>query len=454
MPRGRLSWWWTLPRHPEPYRPPCRTYDGSGGFTLLELLLVVTVLSAVAWMALGVVDNDSNQVRFDDTRNRLTAIRKAIIGDTSRTVNGQPEVRGYVADMGGLPDNLQSLVSQNYCLNQPEITVQADCPVDNWVTQAARAYNSDTGLWSGWNGPYLPVEAMTARNGSRFLDGWGNDDGSGNFGWIFGPVTTPLVNRNRVDLVVQSLGADGLSDTEPGAGAGLYELDYPPTTAPPLISDNEYRIMITDSGTTAQGDGSGGLRVDFGAPASCWGGGQCSDPAYTTKAACLEASATWIWRSGTCSDSTYTNVTECEANNKIWTRSRPRPHVTNADDCTGDDGGYWQPNQKLCMAITVISKGALVLLDSDTVSITWNGDGKIERFVFEDATGPTYEEDTYLFQGRMAWGVFEVDDSTTEPPVSVCNTNKPFPAGLAPWKIFTYVPGTTLVPFERPINSE
>lgn len=87
---------------------------------------MVTVLSAVAWMAIGTVSNNSDQVRFDDTRNRLKAIRLAIIGDTSRSLNGGPEIRGYVADMGGLPVDLNALILKDYCSN-PQYTAEISC---------------------------------------------------------------------------------------------------------------------------------------------------------------------------------------------------------------------------------------------------------------------------------------------------------------------------------------
>lgn len=389
------------------------------GFTLLELLLVVTILSAVAWMSLGVVNNNADQARFEDTRNRLQTIRRAIIGDTSRTVNGQPELRGYVADMGMLPVKLQALVAQDYCDDLPQYTNTADCTGGGgtWVTQAASSYDPDSGLRPGWSGPYLPVDGLASSKGPRFHDGWGNDDGKGDFGWVY----VPYSDSGLVHLLVQSLGRDGLSDSG-GGGTGTYDTDYPSADSPPsvgqrLISENQYRIKITESGSAAQGDGSNGLKVDFGAPESCW---RCSEAGYANKA-------------------------DCEANGYLW---RPRPDIGDQGTC-GTVGINWQPSQNLCMAITVVNNGTLSRLDSSGVTITWDGTSKIEEFIFEDATGPSYEEDTYLYQGQMAYGIFEYDN-TASPPA--CDTDKPFPAGSSKWKIFTYVPGTTLVPFEWAVN--
>jgi len=217
------------------------------GMTLLELLLVVSIISAVAWMSIGMVSNNTQQVRFDDTRNRMHAIKFAIIGDTSRTINGHSEIRGYVADTGELPANLNALLSKDYC-SDPQYTTQTDCTTAaaTWHVGQAYAYVATYGIWSGWNGPYLNASAMVGY--SRYSDGWGNDDGSNTFGWSYDLTTTPGA------LTVQSLGMDG------APGGSDYEGDYPPSTAAPLITATEYRTLITDSA------GGGGITIDFGSP--------------------------------------------------------------------------------------------------------------------------------------------------------------------------------------------
>jgi prepilin-type N-terminal cleavage/methylation domain-containing protein len=223
------------------------------GFTLLELLLVMTILSTVAWMSLAMVGNQADQVRFEDTRNRLQTIRRAIIGDTSRTLNGQPEIRGFVADMGNLPANLQALLVKDYCPNRPSVSPAA-CGAA-WVTQPAYSYDAVHGLWSGWNGPYLSATELA--DYPRFQDGWGNrNDAANNFGWNYLPDALAAG-----DLTIQSLGRDGVAV----ATTDTYDADFPPA-GQPIIRGSEYRVLITDSGTAAQGDGSGGLRVDFGSP--------------------------------------------------------------------------------------------------------------------------------------------------------------------------------------------
>ena len=51
------------------------------GFTLLELLLVVFILSLIALSAVAIADRADEQLRYDDTNQHLQLIRRATIGD-------------------------------------------------------------------------------------------------------------------------------------------------------------------------------------------------------------------------------------------------------------------------------------------------------------------------------------------------------------------------------------
>ncbi len=171
----------------------------AAGFTILELLMVVAILSTIAYVTFPLLENNTDQVRFDDTRNRLETIRRAIIGDSSRTVNGRPEIRGYVADTGSLPQNIQALMEKDYCTD-PQYRDSGSC-TGTWVTQGGvcvddftatdptacgsswtdkYTYVPEVGLWVGWNGPYLksstvvPPANPAGKKYPAYADGWGN----------------------------------------------------------------------------------------------------------------------------------------------------------------------------------------------------------------------------------------------------------------------------------------
>ncbi len=372
------------------------------GMTLLELLLVVTILSAVAFMSLATVTDNTSQVRYDDTRNRIEAVKLAVIGDPNRTINGEPEVRGFVADMGRLPNNLQELINREYCSN-PQYPDSGSCTAatETWTSLPAYAYDAATGIWSGWNGPYLA--ASPDSDYAKYRDGWGNDDGSNDFGWNF------ALNADALEL--QSLGLDNAT------GGSDYEADYPPAGYETVVYQNDYRTLITDSKTPTQNnDGTGGLSIDFGAPVPCW---RCSDGISVNRSTCESSGNSWS------TDTTITDNATCIA-----------------------APGQWQPSESICMRITYRSNGALSTYVSSGLTgnhtLTWNGTVQTARFTFEDTTTP-FDEDTYLPMGQMAYRVFEYDTGT-----NTCTPNE-YPKG-SDWRLFTLVPKTAIQPLKWAVN--
>ena len=80
------------------------------GFSLLEMLIAVGILSAAAYVALDTVESDQGQLRYDLTEQRLKTIRRAIVGEPGLSANGAPVISGFVADVGRLPECLEALV--------------------------------------------------------------------------------------------------------------------------------------------------------------------------------------------------------------------------------------------------------------------------------------------------------------------------------------------------------
>ncbi|MDZ4141454.1 MAG: prepilin-type N-terminal cleavage/methylation domain-containing protein [Methylotenera sp.] len=169
------------------------------GFTLLELLMVIALLGVVSIATMTVIIDTKDIESLDATEKRWDEIRKAIIGDTSLSLNNSPMLSGYVADMGRLPANLNELV---------EIGGQ---PAWNPILLSSVTPEVNGELSGGWRGPYV----YTA--GSKFFrDGWGNDNDTlpitdpdylppENYGWN---VTLSGVAPDFTDIAVQSLGAN------------------------------------------------------------------------------------------------------------------------------------------------------------------------------------------------------------------------------------------------------
>lgn len=220
------------------------------GFTLLELVVVVAVLGLIASMATEFVTLETNQTRFNTTKDRLHQIRYAIVGDDSRSLNGQPTLSGYVTHTGQLPTELRQLFMQNYC-EDPVYFTEPDCSGNgsSWETQG------------NWQGPYLQptaMETITDGEGNTlqipvFRDAWGNVGSNGaedfrNYGWDFNRVDLiGLVwtnDDNALNLKVQSYGLDGAVGIASASSTqeAQFEAEYPPLNeySYPLITENDY----------------------------------------------------------------------------------------------------------------------------------------------------------------------------------------------------------------------
>jgi type II secretory pathway pseudopilin PulG len=144
------------------------------GFTLLELVLVLFLLTLMASATLFLTENVDSQAKYDETKRRMEIIRQAIVGDPTRRLNGQTEISGFAADMGRLPECIAELLRQRNCADS------ADLPA--WQADPT------TGIFSGWRGPYIRISPES--NGDfHFRDGFANSDASDalNSGWTYTP---------------------------------------------------------------------------------------------------------------------------------------------------------------------------------------------------------------------------------------------------------------------------
>jgi prepilin-type N-terminal cleavage/methylation domain-containing protein len=125
---------------------------GADGFTLVEIVVVIAVISILASMAVPFAAKMLDSARETNTRQRMQDLHKAILGDPATGTHG------FVGDMGRLPNGgvnaLQQLNTQGAQPGQPGAALPA----------------AELGIQRGWNGPYVNASFDTAgyRN-----DGWG-----------------------------------------------------------------------------------------------------------------------------------------------------------------------------------------------------------------------------------------------------------------------------------------
>jgi prepilin-type N-terminal cleavage/methylation domain-containing protein len=190
-----------------------RTGSPSSGFTLLELLVVVAILSATALAAFNLASEDRAQVRIDDTRNRLTILRRAILGPEAPVYGGEMRLAGYVADNGRLPTSLRELLDEDG--HKPRAGAKPKKPgsaIDDQCIQSSSTDPDELAVLKGHRGNYL---AGAAHRG-EFRDGWGNvdpdlDPADPDFGWKL----TPIATGNDIGIEIRSLGLDNALDADP-----------------------------------------------------------------------------------------------------------------------------------------------------------------------------------------------------------------------------------------------
>lgn len=120
-----------------------RSSKNGGGFSLIEILVVLALISILAGAVAPMMLRD---VARQHERQTLSDIRRLVHG-----MRGDPALGtfGYVADVGRLPTALEDL---NQLAGLP-----------------AYAWSSTDGVGYGWSGPYAPE--IRDQNGS-FVDAW------------------------------------------------------------------------------------------------------------------------------------------------------------------------------------------------------------------------------------------------------------------------------------------
>lgn len=146
------------------------------GFTLLELVMVISILGIIGVFAVPRLFDLATAAPQQATKNEMLALRRGIAGDANLAVAGTHQMRGFLIDCGAVPTALGNLVTR-----------PASCP----------AWNAF--LKTGWNGPYIDANV-----GNYTLDAWGTaytlDSGN------------RILVSNGLDRVKQTVGATCAGD--------------------------------------------------------------------------------------------------------------------------------------------------------------------------------------------------------------------------------------------------
>ena len=125
---------------------PKSTRLGQMGFTLIELVIIIVILAIVAAVAIPKYADMARSARVNTTKEEMTALKHAIVGNPSAIAGGEYIDRGFEGDVGFVPSSLTDLAVRPGSL---------------------AVYDPITRL--GWNGPYID-----SSGGDYLKDAWGN----------------------------------------------------------------------------------------------------------------------------------------------------------------------------------------------------------------------------------------------------------------------------------------
>jgi prepilin-type N-terminal cleavage/methylation domain-containing protein len=114
------------------------------GYSLIELLVVIVIVSIITAVALKSLRTVNDTVRIENTKKELDQLAYSVSGDPNLTSGGGRIDFGYVGDIGSMPPNLDALVS-------------------------------NPGGFATWQGPYLRDDYLPSAGSSNTeFDDWGD----------------------------------------------------------------------------------------------------------------------------------------------------------------------------------------------------------------------------------------------------------------------------------------
>lgn len=310
-------------------------FNKSSGFTLIEMLMVILIIGATTKIIAVSFEDLAFTSRYEQTVSRLDTIQQAIIGDSKRSINGQPDISGFVSDMGRLPANIRELIEQGVqndytgrCSNTAITTNKEDCFADG-----------SAWLISGWR-KHVNISDDPGST-HAYTDGWGNESAN-NYGWIhcLWDNADDIANAGTANNLTDDLNNAGLGDdcsnSQPYPNLTIYSLGKNATENIDVNGvtgcdgtnyDGDCYTTILEEDYTV--DITSGISATFIKPLSSSVpiSSFCSNPSFITKSTCITVNTEVTpnapygeWYGG-CEKNGYINKSSCEdasLGNSTW----------------------------------------------------------------------------------------------------------------------------------------
>ncbi len=138
-----------------------------GGFTLIELVIVIITLGILATVAIPKFSNMTEASKKTATKKEMLQLKRAISGNPEAIAGGRFIDRGFEGDVGFVPTTLLDLTAK---------------------PGSVSVYNKLTSL--GWNGPYIDNT-----DNSYLTDAWSNS-------YIFDRGSRRILSVNGADSII------------------------------------------------------------------------------------------------------------------------------------------------------------------------------------------------------------------------------------------------------------
>ena len=205
----------------------------NAGFTMMELIIVMSIIGILASLGLKAFDNVILNMKFESTIHEMEELKKAIVGDPQAIQNDVRASFGYFGDMGSLPSTLTQLITKG--------------------TQAALQVDATLDMVYGWNGPYLRTTFTQDANGN-LTDGFGK-------AYVYSTAKYTSADGDSVYATITSYGdngAPGGDGTAADINIELFKSDLFGSVYGNIYDVNDFG-MDNATVTIYYVDGSGGL---------------------------------------------------------------------------------------------------------------------------------------------------------------------------------------------------